>query len=212
MSRRFLLALVGGLLLASFVIPTGIASAHERRQVGDIWMVVGFLAEPAFQNAQNGLDLTVYTLKPGTDPAKQTAADRVPITGLEKVLKAEVIKDGQTMPLTLTARFNVPGSYNGVFFPTAAGDYTFHISGAVEGKNVDEKFTSGNGFNKVEVTSALQFPVKVGSNQDLEAKVASLGGNDDSSTALIVAIVAAVLGLGGLALGGAAFAKSRPKA
>lgn len=184
-------------------------SAHERRQVGDIWMVVGFLSEPAFLNGQNGLDLTVYKLKPGVDPAKQTSADRDPITGLEKTLQAEVIKDGQTMPLTLTARFNVPGAYNGVFFPTAAGPYTFHITGDVNGQKVDEKFTSGNGFNSVEDVNALQFPVKIGTTQDLKAAVDDAG--DDSPVPLILAIVAVVLGAGGLALGGVALARSRSR-
>jgi hypothetical protein len=103
----------------------------------------------------------------------------------------------------------VPGAYNGVFFPTAAGPYTFHITGDVNGQKVDEKFTSGNGFNSVEDVNALQFPVKIGTTQDLKAAVDDAG--DDSPVPLILAIVAVVLGAGGLALGGVALARSRSR-
>ena len=46
--------------------------------------------------------------------------------------------------------------------PTAPGDYTFHVTGAVEGVKVDLEVTSSpKTFSPVEDASAVQFPVKV---------------------------------------------------
>ena len=55
-----------------------------------------------------------------------------------------------------------PGEYAALIIPTAPGDYTFHVTGKVEGVKVDLKVTSSpKTFSPVEDASAVQFPVKV---------------------------------------------------
>jgi hypothetical protein len=205
LSRGLLAAAVLAAAGAVLLFLTQPAEAHERRQVGDIWMVVGFRNEPALVNQPNALDLRVYRLRAGADPQNQTAADRIGITGLEETLKAEIIRgsDAQKMDLPLHPRFNDPGAYDGRVIPTAAGSYTFRVFGTVEGRQIDERFTSGpQTFGDVEETADLQFPVKVLSNQELESRLDDGGGGDSTATAaLAVSIVALVLGGAGAALG-----------
>ncbi|MBI2322865.1 MAG: hypothetical protein HYU88_12445 [Chloroflexi bacterium] len=70
-------------LLSLLPLFPGQVLAHERRPVaGKYQLVVGFLNEPAFAGQMNGIDLRV------TVPAE---GDK-PIEGLEKTLKATVIR------------------------------------------------------------------------------------------------------------------------
>jgi hypothetical protein len=62
------------------------------------------------------------------------------------------------MTLTLEPT-GTPGSYTAAVIPTAAGDYSFHIFGTINGDQVDETFTSGpNTFDTVTDAATLQFP------------------------------------------------------
>ena len=79
--------------------------------------------------------------------------------GLDQTLQAEVIYGDQTMALPLTPAFDEPGSYESVFFPMAEGDYTFRLSGQIEGNALDESFTSSpEGFDSVRPREPLEFP------------------------------------------------------
>ena len=84
-----------------------------------------------------------------------------PVEGLEETLEAEVTFGSQTRDLEISPRFGEPGAYESVFFPTAAGPYTFRIYGEVEGEAIDESFTSSpDGFGEVKELSGGQFPVQ----------------------------------------------------
>lgn len=130
------------------------ADAHEHRDVANKYsFVVGFLAEPAFAGQQNGLDLRISTLDPTGGVNSQ------PVEGAEATLTAEVSYGDQTMPLTIDTVYNEPGSYRAIFFPTAPGDYSFHITGTLGDTPIDETFTSADGeFGAVEDPAPLQFP------------------------------------------------------
>lgn len=124
--------------------------AHEHREVADgqYELTVGFLDEPAYVNLKNGLDLRVVTVD-GDEP----------VEGLADTLTAEVIYGDQSMELELRPVFNSPGHYRAIFFPTAVGAYTFHITGEIDGTEIDEEFTSGpETFSEVEPIEPLQFP------------------------------------------------------
>jgi hypothetical protein len=169
------------IVASSFAFTSNVALGHERRAVGPYTFVVGWIDEPAYVNSINSLDLTV---------TETTGAKAV--EGLEKTLKADLTFGGSTtsQPLTITARFGLPGKYSGYVLPTKPGDYTFHITGTVGTTNVDEKFESGPGrFGAIESTDPLQYPQKVVSNSDLAARL------DQLQTLVIAGIV-----LGGLAL------------
>jgi len=181
MTRILSIAAAFAVVVASLGIFASPAAAHERRTVGPYTFVVGWITEPSYVGQLNALDLTV------TETATSKAVE-----GLEKTLKADLITGGgaAVLPLTVAARFGLPGKYQGQVLPTKTGDYTFHITGTVNTTNVDEKFESGPGrFGAVEDITALQFPAKVPSNTDLAAKL------DDANTKLTIAIALGAIAL-----------------
>ena len=158
-------------------------TAHEQRTVGDYDFVVGLIGEPVFTGQKSGLEFSV-------------SSDDTPVEGLEATLQAEVIYQGQTRALAVTPRFGQPGWYQSVFFPTAAGPYTFHIFGTVEGTTVDESFTSSpDGFSEVEDQAGGQFPVQIAAPVDV-ARNAEAG-----ASAAGMATLGLVLGGAGLLVG-----------
>ena len=44
----------------------------------------------------------------------------------------------ETRALELSPAFGEPGAYRSVFIPTAAGPYTFHITGEIDGEPIDQ--------------------------------------------------------------------------
>ena len=181
MSRVLAAVATLAIVASSFALTSNVALGHERRAVGPYTFVVGWISEPSYVNLLNSLDLTVT----------ETSGGKA-VEGLEKTLKADLTFGGSTtpQPLTLAARFGLPGKYSGYVMPTKTGDYTFHITGTVGTMNIDEKFESGPGrFGSIESTDPLQYPQKVLSSSDLAARL------DQLQTLVIAGIV-----LGGLAL------------
>ncbi len=181
-------------VIASVLIFSGRAYAHERRMVGPYQFVVGWLTEPAYVGELNSLDLRV------TDTRHSPA---VPVVGLEKTLTADVAAGGLApFKLTVTARFGTAGAYNGVVMPTVKGAYTFHIVGKIDAMDVDEKFTSGpSTFGEIEDTAAVQYPVAVPVADDLGRKLDAIqSGVDQTRAFALVALALAIVGLGGAAL------------
>lgn len=188
MSRLLATLAAAAVIVSSFLVNTNVALGHERRAVGPYTFVVGWINEPSYVNLLNSLDLTVTETNGGKA-----------VEGLEKTLKADLTFGGSStpQPLTLAARFGLPGKYSGYVMPTKVGDYTFHITGTVGTMNVDEKFESGPGrFGSIESTDPLQYPQKVVSNSDLAARL------DSIQTLVVVGIaiagIALLLGVGGL--------------
>jgi len=186
--RRGGAAVLGAVLTT--VVGIGTALAHESREVGDLTMVVGFLDEPVYSGQKSGLDLRV-----------SRAGE--PVEGLEETLEAEVTFDGQTRDLPISAVFGEVGAYRSVFFPTAAGPYTFHIFGEIEGEPIDESFTSGpDTFSEVQDVTGGQFPVVLpaagDTARDAEAGAAAAG---TATLALIVGGAGLLAGLVALGLG-----------
>jgi hypothetical protein len=178
------------------MLATGVASAHESRDVGDYQVVVGFIDEPVFVGQKSGFEFFV-------------TKDDQPVEGLEETLEAEVTKDGQTRELPLSARFGEAGAYQSVFFPTAAGAYTFHIFGAIDGNQIDESFTSSpEGFDEVEELSGGQFPVQFPAQAELVAD-AEAGANASSQVTIALAVGAAGLLAGLVGIGLALAARRR---
>lgn len=147
-------AMGAGLIALALIATTLTASAHEHRDVGAYTFVVGFIDEPAIQGDTNGLTLTITSTK-----------DQKPVEGLSDTLKAQVIYQKEKKDLTLTPVYNQPGAYQSVFIPMQPGDYTFHITGTINGQQVDESFTSSpQGFDSVAARSDYEFPAGNGSS------------------------------------------------
>jgi hypothetical protein len=151
--QRFLRLGISAVTLAALlVLLPVVAGAHETRPVLDdqYEVTVGFLDEPAVAGELNGLSLRV---------TKGSGEAGEPVEGLAETLQAEVIYGDQTMALELSPVFQDPGHYRGIFIPTAEGDYTFHITGEIEGNALDEAFTSSpEGFDSVQPREPLEFP------------------------------------------------------
>ena len=174
--------------LASLAIAVTPVLAHEQRAIAGYAMEVGFIDEPVFVGQRTGLEMIV-------------TKDDKGIEGLEATLKAQVVKDGRTMDLTLASPEGEAGTYHGVFVPTVAGPYTFHVTGTIEGQAVDESFTSSpTGFDEVQNVSAGQFPVQFPSEADVAAQ-AQKGA--DAASQVTIALVLGGIGIvvGVVALG-----------
>jgi len=191
--RFFMLAALigGGLLISSPVF------AHEHRDVGEYEFVVGFINEPAFEGEQNGIWVNV------TD--KETGQ---PIEGLEDTLTAQVMYGAEHRDLPLQPAFGEQGVYTAVFYPTAAGDYTFRFFGDIEGTPVDESFTSSpEGFDSVQAPAELQFPARVPAPAELSSQLAA--AQRTARTALLVGGAGLALGLLGVLGAGVALRRGR---
>jgi hypothetical protein len=190
MSRLLAAVAAVAVVVSSFAVNTNIALGHERRAVGPYTFVVGWMNEPAYVNAANGVSLDVT----------ETSGHK-PVEGLATTLHAEVIVGGgaKKLALELVTDAESPGHYQGSFIPTKAGDYIFHIFGDVGSTKVDERFESGpNTFDGVVSTDALQFPDRLPANADLAARLDSL--QTLVIAAIVIGAVALLVSLGGLAM------------
>ena len=182
MSKRIGRAAALGAVL-TLLVGIGVASAHEQRDVGGYTFTVGFLEEPVFTGQKSGLDLRV-------------ARGEEPVEGLEETLRAEVSFSGQSRELEISPVFGQPGAYRSVFFPTASGPYSFHVTGDIEGTPIDETFSSGpDTFGEVEDVAGGQFPVQYPATGDV-VRDAEAGAN-----AATTATIGLVLGGAGLLVG-----------
>jgi hypothetical protein len=184
-------ASIGSLLIATT------ASAHEVREVGEYTVVVGFIDEPVYVGQKSGLEFFVNK-------------GDAPVEGLEESLTAKVTFQGQSRDLPLSARFGEAGAYESVFFPTAAGPYTFTITGTIEGVAFDESFTAGpDTFGEVDELSGGQFPVQYPAQGDLVADAAA-GRTAASQVTIALGLAVAALVVAVVATGLAIAARRRP--
>lgn len=162
--------------------------AHEDRELDDLSIVLGFIDEPVFTGQKSGLEFLIMH-----------AGE--PVAGVEETLEAEVTFGDDTRALPVSPRFGEPGWYQSVFFPTAAGPYTFRIFGDVEGEPIDESFTSSEeGFSEVEEATSGQFPIVLPPAAELAAD-AEAGANAAGRATLALALGSAGLLVGLMALG-----------
>lgn len=187
MLTRFGRAAVLSAVLTTLV-GIGATLAHETREVGELTFVVGFLDEPVYSGQKSGLDLRI-------------SRGEEPVEGAEESLEAEVTFSGQSRVLEVAPVFGQPGAYRSVFFPTAAGPYTFHVFGEVNGQAVDESFTSGpDTFGEVQDVTGGQFPVVLPAAGDT-ARDAEAGANAATTATIALVVGGAGLIAGLVALG-----------
>jgi len=202
---RFIAA--AGIATMTVVVLATPASAHEARVIGGgaFHVEVGWAVEPTYTNVPNAVALFLHD------------ADDQPIKDLGDTLQAQVGFGSQTSdPIKFEAAFGddfgTPGEYHANVTPTRAGVYTFHITGTVRGKAIDEKFTSSDStFDSPKDAKETEFPVKDPSNADLASKLdrtstrlnagnaaalkAAKKAKDDASRLAMIAIVVGGLGL-----------------
>jgi hypothetical protein len=159
MNRRSFLR-SGALLLAAGALLTGngLVSAHEHREVGGYTFVVGFLNEPAVQDEVNAVSVRItQPVADATPAAGEEEVAETPVEGL--TLTVEVILGDQSVTLPLEPKWGDPGHYVAYLIPTQPGDYSFHVTGEIEGTPIDETFTAGpETFSTVAPREELEFP------------------------------------------------------
>ncbi len=187
-------------LLLPLIMFTGLASAHERRQVGSYVMRVGWADEPTFSGVKNAVQILLAD------------ASGKPVTDLPEDLKVEIIFGNQKMgPLPLEAAFGKtfgrPGDFRAGVIPTRPGNYTFHFVGSLGGQRVDQSFTSSDKtFDPVTESRAIEFPAKDPSPGELAGRLERLGprieeGQAVARDAVAAASQARVLGIIGILAG-----------
>ena len=139
-------------------LAVGAATAHTVKKVGPYTLEIGWQHEPTYVGEANGVQVIV------------TDASHQPINDLTADDIKVVVSTGtqQTGELTFAPGFDLQegdgtfGEYNAPILPTAPGDYTFHITGAIHGQAVDVTVSSGETtFDTVRDTTEIQFPTKL---------------------------------------------------
>jgi hypothetical protein len=155
--RRLFRGLMAASLLLFSLVPA--ASAHTGIEVGDYILTIGWRDEPAYAGQPNGVQLFL-TNHDDESPVNDLGPDDLSVV---------VSTAGQDSPsLSLTPQFSVeedfgtPGEYGADLFPTAPGDYTFHLTGTIGSTPVDVEVTSGEDtFSPILASSDAEFPVKL---------------------------------------------------
>jgi hypothetical protein len=193
------------------LLVANIATAHVVKQAGPYTLEIGWQHEPTYVGEANGVQVIIHD------------ADDQPITDLATDDLKVVVSTGdqQTGELTFEPGFDLaegdgnPGEYNAPIMPTAPGDYTFHLTGAIHGEAVDITVTSSDEtFDTVRGTSEIQFPAKLPAVPDLvtrldrvDARLTSAEGAQ--TTADRALLVGGGLGLLGVLVGAAALLVAR---
>jgi hypothetical protein len=141
-------------------------------------------------------------------------------------LTVEIVFGGQTTTVAADPNFEVgewgtPGDYRAPFIPTQPGTYTFHVTGSVDGTDVDFSTKSGpkTFSDVVDPAEAMFPPVEAPSNADLAAKISAEAARAEEAvssaqnaadTARNVAIAAAVVAI--VAIGLAIASRRRDRA
>lgn len=184
-------------MLLALTLP-GTALAHASIDVGDGRYVLelGFRDEPAYLGLPNAVYLKAEEYATGGTE---------PVDGLAATLIAEVSKDGETMTVPLAPMGG--GEYEGVFVPTATGDYTFRIFGTIGDAEIDESVISGpNTFAPIQPLSAIEFPVPRPDVGQVQAEAAEAEAAASMARTLAMAGIAA--GVVGAILGALALARA----
>src|SRR5918911_944369 len=108
--------LIGIFVMVSIIVSPilQISYAHQRVLYTingkDYLFVIGSLNEPAFINDKTGVDFSAYWPN-ATDPTNTKANGTNPITGLENMLKVEIMAGNKTMSSDLKPAFGKLGVY-----------------------------------------------------------------------------------------------------
>jgi hypothetical protein len=210
------------LITALLILPLFLSGvfAHQSDSVGDYRIEIDWKNKPTVTGESNAIIVYVSEMDKSKEAADQPFDSEKGVEGLRKTLKIQLVVDTEsiTMPLQTT---DVPGKYESPITPTFSGWSQLNFLGTINEQNVNLAMHP----LKVEEPSVLQFPV-IESNTvevgDFEREINDLRGDirelqetinelkeqpsDDSST---ISYVAIVLGVIGIAIGAASFAKKK---
>jgi hypothetical protein len=181
-SRRFGVAMVTAAV--ALLLVTGVADAHIVKTFGKYTVALGWVHEPTYVGEQNAVQVVI-----------EDASGKAVTDLNDGDVKVTVSTGGETsdaLPLLNTfdpdTGLGVPGDYEAPLIPTAPGDYTFHLTGSIDGTPVDETATSSDStFNSVVDATGIQFPNQLPALTDIITRLdridARLGSQAPGSSA-----------------------------
>ena len=209
LSTILVTAILTALVLGVVASP---AAAHQTKKVGAYTFVVGWGSEPAYSGLLNSVQLVL-----------SKAATGKPVVNLGTSLSVTVVYGTLKLPMALPPTFDpdtgfgTPGDYRAWFFPTAAGNYTFHFVGKIGTQAVNQSFTSGpTTFSTVEDPMNVQFPAKAPTTAQISQRLDTVLPRLTSSVSTApgsggrtLGIVGIIVGTLGLIVGGIALVRAR---
>jgi hypothetical protein len=181
LSIRLLGAL--GLAAGTFLFPL-VALAHEEVDSGDYHFEIGWVYEPVILGERNGLDLFVSA----KDNPEEGLADISTMT-------FTVEYGGVDKPYDIVPVEGEDGHYTASFVPTREGQYTFHITGSIEGETIDVSVEP----EEVVTADTVAFPEALPSTAEMAARVDAAEAR--ARTSQTIAIVGVALGIIGIGFG-----------
>jgi hypothetical protein len=150
------------------LVSVGVALAHVVEHAGPYTLEIGWQHEPTYVGEANGVQVIVHD-------ASEKAITDLTADDLKVVVSTAGQQSGE---LTFAPGFDLAegsgqmGEYNAPIVPTAPGDYTFHLTGAIHGQAIDITVTSSEEtFDAVQGTSDLQFPTKLPTVPDIVTRL-----------------------------------------
>ena len=207
------------ILLISPLFLSG-AFAHQSDSVGDYRIEIDWKNKPIVTGESNAIIVYVSLMDKSKEAADQPFNSNTGVEGLKKTLKIKLIVEEESITLPLQPT-DIPGKYESAITPTFSGWSQLNFLGTINEQNVNLALHP----LKVQEQEILQFPPvesTVVESGDFEREVNDLRGDirelqetinelkeqpsDDSST---ISYVAIVLGVIGIAIGAASFAKKK---
>jgi hypothetical protein len=210
--RRIRFSLGAIALAAAGLLIATPALAHTTKDAGPYHLTFGWRDEPAYTGAENAVQLFVKD-------AKGSPVDDLGTKGLTVAVTTGTGATAKTSsPMTLTSAFDpdtglgTHGEFDAPILPTAAGTYTFHITGDISGTAVDVSAASSDTtFADVTDPTAIEFPVQTQTLPQLSSAITTLqdrvasaqsaaaaaksSASSSKTVAIIAIVVAVVLGL-----------------
>ena len=198
------------------------AFAHQADSVGDYRIEIDWKNKPIVTGESNALIVYVSVMDKTKEAADQEFNPDKGIDGLKKTLKIKLVVEEQfiTLPLQTT---DIPGKDESAITPTFSGWSQLNFLGKINEQNVNLALHP----LKVQEQEVLQFPpveTTVVESGDFEREVNDLRGDirelqqtinelkeqteaDDGIDGMIIAAIG--LGIAGIAIGAASFAKKK---
>jgi hypothetical protein len=139
----FVGAIIAVSMLAAPVLQMSYAHQRALFDIGgkDYLFVIGSANEPLYVDDKTAATLDAYWPN-ASDPTNSRANGTQPITGLENMLKVEILAGDKNMTSNLDPAFGEVGKYESeTFYPTVQTTFDYRIYGNINGTNFDVTFS-----------------------------------------------------------------------
>jgi hypothetical protein len=133
-------------IIALVLLPLSSLAAPITRTVGDRFQItLQYIHEPAILGDTNGVRM-------------QITENGEPVVGAHTTLAVQVEYMEAVRVLNMLEDPGQPGVYTGVFIPMQEGEYTFNVSGNLDGVDINETYTVADGLVNVTPRTDYEFP------------------------------------------------------